>query len=55
MDQKPDVVEGDAEASAELDKIIAELGPDKAREIFELALTELITEQDPDNEDPHAE
>ena len=52
MDQEPYVTEGATEASAELDKIIAELGPDKAREMFELALTELITEQDPDSEDP---
>ena len=51
MDEDLEASTGGSQASAELDKIIAELGPDKAREIFELALTELITDQDPDNED----
>ncbi len=52
MDENPEASTGESQASAELDKIIAELGSDKAREIFELALTELITDQDPDSENP---
>lgn len=50
MSQEPETSAVAAEASAELDKIIAELGPERAREIFELAMTELITEQDPEHQ-----
>lgn len=52
MDEDPTAGAEATEASAELDKIISELGPDQAREIFEMALTELITDQDPDNGGP---
>ena len=51
MDYDPQESGAQAQASAELDKIIAEIGPDKARELFELALTELLTDQDPESED----
>ena len=36
------------EAEAEIDQIIAELGPDRARELLELALTDLVMGQDPE-------
>ena len=39
------------EAEAGIDQIIAELGPDRARELLELALTELVMGEDPEADD----
>jgi hypothetical protein len=36
-------------AEAQIEALIAELGPDKARETLELLLTELVVSQDPES------
>ena len=51
--QPPEALTGDsdpsiAEAAANIDALIAEVGPERAREMMELLLTELVVEQDPE-------
>ena len=41
-----------AEAAAQIDQLIADVGPDRAREMLELMLTEMVVKADPESENP---
>jgi hypothetical protein len=55
MNQDPAKNQATAEAEAEIDQIIIALGPERARELLELALTDLVTGQDPEAETPQSQ
>lgn len=52
-EQEPDHAETElAAASAAIDELLADLPEEQAREILELALTEVVMKADPEAEEP---